>query len=346
VLALSQYVSFDALARCLQRLKLFTLLGGRLIEVLGPSEVPADFAAAVDETLASSRRFAIGQELLTWRLLAALSDAGVVAMPLKGPFLSERLYGDAALRPSTDIDLLVAPRDLDRALGILEAAGCRLVRPGRSLPRLHHVLELPDGLTVELHWRIHWYERRYAGAMLERSSMVDGLRRPAPTDELLSLLLYAARDGFVGLRGLVDVSAFWARNQRSIDRAELRATVAEFPELERPTAAAALCVDSVLGTDIAFQLSPRTTGRWAVRAAVELCDWGALRSEGDADVRTKVVDGLLSAPDGVPRFLGRALFPRLPGSGWERVLRQGSYALYLVGKATPVYWDLVAGRRP
>ena len=131
---LSERVEFDALEKSLTRLRLLALFGQRLTNILGASFLPAAFAGAVKETVEAGRSSALVMQMLTWRLLAALSEAGIVAMPLKGPFLSERLYGDAALRSSTDIDLLVPVADLDRALLALEGAGCRRVRRGRYAP--------------------------------------------------------------------------------------------------------------------------------------------------------------------------------------------------------------------
>src|SRR5204862_1630752 len=81
------------------------------------------------------RRRALGQ---VWdaHLLAALDEAlaafaaaGLAPLALKGPVLSERLYGDAALRRATDLDLLVRPDDLETALGVLRSLGY-LTQPG------------------------------------------------------------------------------------------------------------------------------------------------------------------------------------------------------------------------
>ena len=81
-----------------------------------------------------------------------------------------------------------------------------------GLPLLHFALvhergELPP---VELHWRVHWYERSFARERLLPPA-VDPLDdwRPAPADELAALLLFYARDGFVDLRLATDLGAWW-----------------------------------------------------------------------------------------------------------------------------------------
>ncbi len=154
------------LAEELHRLRVLGLLGQRLIS--RPGVQAPEFAATVDAVLAVGRRDAVQKQMITWRLTQALEQHGIRALPLKGAFLAERLHQDAGLRLSADIDILVTSADLQAAVGVLEEAGCRRVRRGDSLPRLHHILETPDGIPVELHWRIHWYETRvrraHAGA--------------------------------------------------------------------------------------------------------------------------------------------------------------------------------------
>ena len=55
--------------------------------------------------------------------LAALRDADVRALAFKGVALSAQAYGDFSLRGAGDLDVLVAPEDLERAHGVLRSAG-------------------------------------------------------------------------------------------------------------------------------------------------------------------------------------------------------------------------------
>lgn len=63
------------------------------------------------------------------RLAAAATAAGIAIMPLKGALLAQRFYDTPALRPLSDVDLLVHPRDvvpfgaLLRSMGYDETAG-------------------------------------------------------------------------------------------------------------------------------------------------------------------------------------------------------------------------------
>lgn len=90
--------------------------------------------------------------------LAALADANIPVLFLKGLPLALRYYGDPGLRPMHDVDVLVPWADADRALDVLEAAGWRdtggLTRA--QLWRTHHGSGLvhPDGGELDLHWHL------------------------------------------------------------------------------------------------------------------------------------------------------------------------------------------------
>ena len=58
-------------------------------------------------------------------LLEAFRVAGIPAIPLKGPLLAERLYPDPALRPTSDLDLLIGKADLGRVDELLSRLGYR-----------------------------------------------------------------------------------------------------------------------------------------------------------------------------------------------------------------------------
>src|SRR6202035_2811780 len=60
------------------------------------------------------------------RLLDLFGAAAIPVIPLKGPALSEYLYGDSALRQFVDLDLLVHRSDVPPAMLLLERQGYRL----------------------------------------------------------------------------------------------------------------------------------------------------------------------------------------------------------------------------
>ena len=48
------------------------------------------------------------------RIIHLLEQAGVTAVPFKGPILAEQLYGNLALRIFLDLDILITPQDKDK----------------------------------------------------------------------------------------------------------------------------------------------------------------------------------------------------------------------------------------
>ena len=97
-------------------------------------------------------------------VLKELNHFGIPVMPLKGPVLSLALYGDAGLRHSKDLDILVPQKGVPRAQECLEKMGWRLDAEYSSLsPRQwkanirheHHIgyVHPRQGCNLELHWR-------------------------------------------------------------------------------------------------------------------------------------------------------------------------------------------------
>lgn len=87
-------------------------------------------------------------------VLERLEAAAVPALVLKGFGLAPLAYGDLGARPMEDVDLLVPPREIERAVACLEPLGLRN-ELGRRRPDglLANEVELTDddGNSVELH---------------------------------------------------------------------------------------------------------------------------------------------------------------------------------------------------
>jgi len=133
---------------------LYSLLRGR---GWMPTEVEADLRLAYHHTLA--RNLALFGELK--RLLGCLAAEAVPVILLKGAALAEGVYGNLALRPMGDLDLLVQPEDAPAALRTLARAGYEPVyaeyRLGYALTYRNNVELVKPGaesVRVELHWRL------------------------------------------------------------------------------------------------------------------------------------------------------------------------------------------------
>lgn len=96
------------------------------------------------------------------RALEALVHAGVPTMVTKGIALIDGYYGNAALRPMSDIDMIVKPEDVDRACDALIAAGWqnhdevftnqRAKKESMYRGRTAN-FEQEGGTDIDLHWQ-------------------------------------------------------------------------------------------------------------------------------------------------------------------------------------------------
>ena len=156
------------------------------------------------------------------RIDACLAEASLVAVALKGPLFAERYYRRPSTRATSDVDLLVRERDLDRAARALGSLGFT-VADGADEARLrreHHHLHLshPDALPLELHFRGY----SGFGRVLPSEPLV-ARRRPAPlpgmtalgvlepADELVFLAVHAGAHRFVRLGWLYDLALLVSR---------------------------------------------------------------------------------------------------------------------------------------
>ena len=309
--ALIERVDWDALLADLEYQRLVPLLGGRILELAG-ARAPAAFASAVSEQTQRSRDAGALLELTTLRIATALEAAGVANVPLKGPLLARALHGDPGMRSSRDIDVLVARQDFARAVNALGPLGWRPEPDAVRDPVLHlcllHEAGLPD---IELHWRVHWYEADFGARMLARAVPgADGVRRLLADDELASLMLYQARDGFAGLRHPSDVAAWWDAHGGSFGPPVLEPIVRAHPGLARTLTAGAALLDRLVGVPATRLVAPGFDLAWRQRYALALAN-PLMRGEPEQiTAEVSLVDGLL-APKGQGRaFVRRRMLPR------------------------------------
>ena len=131
------------------------------IEVLNDLQARVFEAACFDLTLSA--------ELAD--LLERFTELQIRVVTLKGPVLASTLYGTAALRSSSDLDLLVQPEDLFRAKQLLEDKGYHLEsvlswptdsayfrRRDSEISFSRRTAYQTDTLWIDLHWRLlPWY---------------------------------------------------------------------------------------------------------------------------------------------------------------------------------------------
>ncbi len=304
-------LDWSLLSELLSAQRLLPTLGPRVLDLAGGA-APDEFAVAVAEAIEATRRQDALLQLIAARTIAALGDADIASTALKGPALGEALYGEAGRRLSSDIDLLVAPEQLRRAVEVVRGLGYAPPTDhvgANGLPLLHFALahergELPP---LELHWRVHWYETRFARERLLGPG--DGDWRPAPVDELTALLLFYARDGFTGLRQATDLGAWWDAFGAELSPGALAEPARAYPALEPALTAALRVAERTVGFPAeraigsAGALGPR--GRIAVR----LSEPHPYHSQAQLFAEIGLIDGLLAPPRDLWAFVRRQVAP-------------------------------------
>lgn len=129
---------------------------------------------------------------------ACLDKQRIPVMPMKGALLQHWLYDDPTERPMTDVDLLVAPRDLDRAVRVLCDAG---YRPTAHASVGGRVLQTRFGLSLDLHPHLFGPGRfrmptgdLFARGTRDTSLFGQAVRLPSPLDVYAHLIGKFAAD--------------------------------------------------------------------------------------------------------------------------------------------------------
>ena len=167
-----------------------------------PTEVRKALEACIRGIAA--RNLALIGELA--RVLRALDETGIKAIPFKGPAAAVTAYGDSSVRAFADLDILVDPADLERAEAVLlqrgyEATLTLTPREKRDYLKTECALQLckPAGnFVVELHWR--FFEREASldlrvDAIRQRATRISIAGISVPSLAVEDLLLYLCAHG-------------------------------------------------------------------------------------------------------------------------------------------------------
>jgi len=163
------------------------------------------------------------------RIAAAFAERRIPFAVIKGPAFADRLYADPALRPFTDLDLLVRGESRDDAAAALRTLGYRLVdqwgrkhdaeygeqtwRVGRSA--------VPAGGAVELHWNLVNSPTLRAGLSVGYSDLVTDGSMSAAALLIVAAVHGAASHQFDRLGLLWDIAQAARGRAGQIDRAWL-----------------------------------------------------------------------------------------------------------------------------
>jgi hypothetical protein len=306
-------VDWVRLTSTLRARRLLPTLGPRIVELAGPRSDPG-FAAAVEESLEAARIQGALLQLVCIRAMKALDDAGIPSAALKGPLLAEAVFGDIGRRISNDVDLLVAPERLHGAVEVVREMGYAAPRDyvdASGMPTVHFALSheraaLP---AVELHWRTHWYEPRFARErLLPQAKSQSSDWRPAPADELVSLLLFYARDGFVDLRLAIDIGAWWDTFGGAVRPGAVDEVLHVYPALARAIKVSMKVAEVTVGLPLRSIVASAPTLNTRDRMAMRLADPNPTARRSQLYANMGLIDGLLAPVGGLGAFVRRQIF--------------------------------------
>jgi hypothetical protein len=275
------------------------------------------------------------------RIGAAFSAHGISWMALKSAPQAAALYGDPGLRHSSDIDLLVAPRDFVKAVDTLTMAGYipsnPPVPPGparRAILAAVRDVSLIAGddhrCAVDLHRRLFLAVGRRACAIELRT---DGGPVPSPRlDAGLAcyLILHGAQSYWVRLKWLVDLVPLLSQ----LDRVEKKRIpgLARLSGTEKSAAASLLLLQSLFPFAALGSLQPWLTeqarrpsvqarlARYARTLSMEN-DWGHSPLD-NAGLTMQAYMGLFESPwtrtQMVPVAMLSSLVRRTAGAIWRK----------------------------
>jgi hypothetical protein len=153
-------------------------------------------------------------------VVRAFDAAGIAVLPHKGPLLAQAAYGDLAMREFADLDILIHPSDLPRAIAILAELGYRVndrltwLKPSALLRWTCEMSYIsPRGVAVDLHWRLtpRHYTVQLNPEILWRSRTtvtIAGSELPTllPASQLLLLAVHGAKHCWEAIGWLADVA--------------------------------------------------------------------------------------------------------------------------------------------
>jgi hypothetical protein len=293
----------------------------------GWTGVPPSARRRLTDALAASRARHLVMTRELGRILKRCAAEGLAVVVLKGPVLAESVYPDPALRPFSDLDLLVRPADRLRVDVVLRDLGHRRVADEHSWDfdiayDGATVYESPDHVRIDLHWEL-LTEPRFVcdldeAGIWERSVEITVAGQAARGLQREDLVLYlaahlAVHHSLAGLLRYVDLALLLELRGGDVDWATLQARAARW-RIGRALFFVLLGACALFGTSVPptvlAALRPRGPRARLLAALVRRSDDGRL-------LRLEHLITLLLVDRG--RDLAGALRHALwPSAGWMR----------------------------
>lgn len=225
----AEFLEF-VIARDLGPLWHHTLQSHGLLESLPPAPI-----AALRQARMSAAVGYLAQRAALERLDALFEAEGIPYLAMKGAHVRECAYFDPALRPASDIDLLIAPADRRRAARVMLDAGYAVHAAPANIS--HEATFTQGAVDIDLHWNILRPGRTrvdLTAELLARRQRTNGVWGLSGADTVFLMLTHPAFAKYVcspnmGLARVADFllwiqrrPADWPAVLRLLERAGLR----------------------------------------------------------------------------------------------------------------------------
>ncbi|ATW28174.1 nucleotidyltransferase family protein [Candidatus Formimonas warabiya] len=227
---LTQSVNWNLFLQLARHHRLFPLAHKTLSSIDNP-RVPDHVTEALHQEYRKNALKAVGLTGEMVRIMQLFEENGIRSLILKGAPLALKLYGDVALRPSKDIDIMVGLEDLEKAGRILEKEGYKnnlfdvpmtLRQKKDYLDKFHHFNydHAERHVCLELHWKMHKIDLKYQTLSNLEVRKVDiaGYAVPVMADEewFIYLMVHGSSHKWFRLRWLCDMER-WMGQERDMD---------------------------------------------------------------------------------------------------------------------------------
>ncbi len=238
----------------------------RNLSTHAPGLVPARTLSGFKEQAELNRQHILHILVELGRISQQFAEQGIQLCALKGPLLAQRLFGDASLRTSKDLDLLIDPEAVAQAEGLLLAYGYQRTNPAMHLTSHQWRIYLKKRndftyyhpqhhIQIELQWALastNLVPMQDVRQMLSRARSIalagTSLYVLSEQDLPVNLLIHGSKHSWARLKWLVDFMV-WMRQPVDPDWEGLKTRMADLG-LQRMLAQGVLLANWLFNTPI------------------------------------------------------------------------------------------------
>jgi hypothetical protein len=235
----------------------------------------------------SGRNYHLARKLV--ELTSLLEEHQIPVLAYKGPTLAMAAYGDLALRSYQDLDVVIRPEHLQKAIGVMTRCGFEITpdwwNPSRPenpgyVARHHEIaLRAPDkSYFVDVHWQLAAHEFRAFRLDLEkvwsRAERIEVFQQSISTlcreDLFLALCCHGTWHRWARLKWLFDIAEL-LRNSETLNWPQIEETAKDRPLVRASASLAVYLARELLEIEMpaqAAQILPATERTSRMGAAI------------------------------------------------------------------------------